>query len=58
MKKEEFIQQFSEQLYNESYALNLLTTSLKMGFDDFLKKAGIGFLLTIPIAVILRRREL
>ncbi|MDA1121585.1 MAG: DUF4199 domain-containing protein [Bacteroidetes bacterium] len=56
-KREEFIQQFGEQLYNDSFETNLKTSAIKMGIDDFLKKAGIGFLLTIPIAVILRRRE-
>ena len=56
-KREEFIQQFGKQLYKDSVETNLQTTAMKMGIDDFLKKAGIGFMLTIPIAVILRRRK-
>jgi len=58
LKKEEMISQMGEETYNKSRNDVLNTSAFILAFDDFLKKCLIGLTLTIPIAVILRRREL
>ncbi len=58
LKKEEMINQMGEETYNRSRIDVLNTSSSILSLDDFLKKCLIGLTLTIPIAVILRRREI
>lgn len=58
LKKEEIIAEMGEGTYDKSRTDILNTSASILSLDDFLKKCLIGLMLTIPIAVILRRREL
>ena len=58
LKKEEMIDQMGESTYNQSEIDIRNTSAVILSLDDFLKKCLIGLTLTIPIAVILRRREI
>ncbi len=58
LKKDEMISHMGEGTYNQSREDIENTSSAILALDDFLKKCLIGLTLTIPIAVILRRREL
>lgn len=57
-KKDEMVAQMGEETYLKSRSDIEDTSSGILALDDFLKKCLVGLTLTIPIAVILRRREL
>ena len=58
LKKEELIEQMGEETYVKSREDVLSISSGVLALDDFLKKCLIGFTLTIPLSVLLRRRAL
>ena len=58
LKKDEMILEMGEETYLRGREDIKNTTSFILSLDDFLRKCLIGLTLTIPIAVILRRREL
>ena len=58
LKKEELIEQMGEETYVKSREDVLSISSGVLALDDFLKKCLIGFMLTIPLSVLLRIRAL
>lgn len=51
--RERFIEQFSEERYEQTKEIVLATTAWEVVLDDFLKKALLGFFLTATIALAL-----
>ncbi|MEQ9424785.1 MAG: DUF4199 domain-containing protein [Cyclobacteriaceae bacterium] len=57
-KQAEMVEMMGQSTYTKTRDDLINTSAGILALDDFLKKCLIGLLLTIPIAVILRRREL
>lgn len=53
--KENFIEQFGEEVYRKTLADMKLVTPADMAWDDFLRKVFIGLFITSIVAVVMRR---
>lgn len=58
LKKAELVDQMGEETYTKTRQDTFNTSAGILSLDDFIKKCLIGFTLTIPMAVLLRRRQL